>query len=70
MAVDARFADGHPALLRRGKVRYAAGCFDDQLLQPGDYQIAPAGTAHGGLCTDTGVLLFAHGDLDLDVTAS
>jgi hypothetical protein len=40
---------------------------DDVLLRRFDYQLAPAGTAHQGVATDTGVVLFAHGDLDLDL---
>lgn len=39
---------------------------DDLLLREGDYQIAPAGSAHQRLHTDTGVILYAHGDADLD----
>jgi quercetin dioxygenase-like cupin family protein len=39
----------------------------DVLLLTGDYQLAPAGTAHSGVSTDTGGLIFAHGDLDLDL---
>jgi quercetin dioxygenase-like cupin family protein len=42
---------------------------DDVLLCTGDYQLAPAGTAHAGVSTDTGGLIFAHGDLDLDLHA-
>lgn len=42
---------------------------DEVLLRPLDYQLAPAGTVHGGVYTDTGVLLYAHGDLDLDLHA-
>jgi quercetin dioxygenase-like cupin family protein len=42
---------------------------DDVLLQEGDYQIAPAGTAHHITQTDTGVVLYAHGDLDLNFLA-
>ncbi|MBI5255543.1 MAG: cupin domain-containing protein [Burkholderiales bacterium] len=42
---------------------------DDVLLRSGDYQLAPAGTVHGGVSTDTGVVLFAHGDLALDIRA-
>lgn len=38
---------------------------DDWLLQTGDYQLAPAGTGHQVTHTDTGVVLYAHGDLDL-----
>ncbi len=38
---------------------------DDILLQEGDYQLAPAGTGHRITETDTGVVLYAHGDLDL-----
>lgn len=38
---------------------------DDVLLQEGDYQLAPAGTRHHTTQTDTGVVLYAHGDLDL-----
>lgn len=42
---------------------------DDVLLRPGEYQLAPAGSIHGGVSTDTGLLLFAHGDLELDIRA-
>ncbi len=38
---------------------------DDVLLQQGDYQLAPAGTGHRITETDTGVVIYAHGDLDL-----
>lgn len=38
---------------------------DDTLLQPGDYQLARAGTGHRVTATDTGVVIYAHGDLDL-----
>ena len=38
---------------------------DDVLLQAGDYQLAPAGTGHRITATDTGVVIYAHGDLDL-----
>lgn len=38
---------------------------DDVLLQQGDYQLAPAGTGHRITETDVGVVLYAHGDLDL-----
>jgi len=38
---------------------------DDVLLQAGDYQLAPAGSAHQTTSTDTGVIIYAHGDLDL-----
>lgn len=38
---------------------------DDVLLQPGDYQIAPVGSGHRVTQTDTGVVIYAHGDLDL-----
>lgn len=38
---------------------------DDLLLQPGDYQLAPAGSGHRITATDTGVVIYAHGDLDL-----
>lgn len=38
---------------------------DDILLQEGDYQLAPAGTGHRITQTDTGVVIYAHGDLDL-----
>ena len=41
---------------------------DDVLLQQGDYQLAPAGTGHRITETDTGVILYAHGDLDLQFT--
>ena len=42
---------------------------DDMLLRAGDYQLAPAGTAHRLTETDTGVVLYAHGDLDLRFVA-
>jgi quercetin dioxygenase-like cupin family protein len=38
---------------------------DDLLLQAGDYQLAPAGTGHRVTQTDTGVVIYAHGDADL-----
>jgi ChrR Cupin-like domain len=38
---------------------------DDLLLQQGDYQLAPAGSGHRITATDTGVIIYAHGDLDL-----
>lgn len=38
---------------------------DDVLLQEGDYQLAPACTGHRITETDTGVVIYAHGDLDL-----
>ncbi|WIT12586.1 cupin domain-containing protein [Paucibacter sediminis] len=38
---------------------------DDLLLQAGDYQLAPAGSGHQITETDTGVVIYAHGDLDL-----
>jgi quercetin dioxygenase-like cupin family protein len=41
---------------------------DDVLLQAGDYQLAPAGTGHRLTETDTGVVIYAHGDLDLKFT--
>jgi quercetin dioxygenase-like cupin family protein len=41
---------------------------DDLLLQAGDYQLAPAGTVHQVTETDTGVVIYAHGDLDLQFT--
>ena len=42
---------------------------DDVLLQEGDYQLAPAGTSHRITETDTGVVIYAHGDLDLRFVA-
>jgi quercetin dioxygenase-like cupin family protein len=38
---------------------------DDVLLRAGEFQLAPAGTGHGGVYTDVGALLYAHGDLAL-----
>jgi quercetin dioxygenase-like cupin family protein len=38
---------------------------DDTLLQAGDYQLAQAGTGHRITATDSGVVIYAHGDLDL-----
>lgn len=42
---------------------------DDVLLQAGDYQLAPAGTRHRLTETDTGVVIYAHGDLELKFIA-
>lgn len=42
---------------------------DDLLLQGGDWQLAPAGTGHRITATDTGVVIYAHGDLDLRFVA-
>lgn len=42
---------------------------DDTLLQAGDYQLARAGTGHRITATDTGVVIYAHGDLDLRFVA-
>ncbi|EHR69295.1 cupin domain-containing protein [Burkholderiales bacterium JOSHI_001] len=42
---------------------------DDLLLQAGDYQLAPAGSGHRITATDTGVVIYAHGDLDLKFTS-
>lgn len=42
---------------------------DDTLLQRGDYQLAPAGSGHRITATDTGVVIYAHGDLDLRFVA-
>jgi len=41
---------------------------DDTLLQAGDYQLAPAGTHHVVTHTDTGTIVYAHGDLDMQFT--
>ena len=38
---------------------------DDVLLRAGDYQLAPAGTGHRVTQTDTGAVIYAHGDLDM-----
>jgi quercetin dioxygenase-like cupin family protein len=38
---------------------------DDLLMQPGDYQVAPAGSGHVSTATDTGTVLFVHGDAEL-----
>jgi len=40
---------------------------DEVLLRRLDYQIAPAGTEHRVAATDTGVVIYAHGDVDLDL---
>lgn len=40
---------------------------DDRLLRRGEYQLAPAGTEHHSVFTDTGTVLYAHGDLELDL---
>jgi quercetin dioxygenase-like cupin family protein len=41
---------------------------DDCLLREGDYQLAPSGSAHLTVSTDTGALIYAHGDLDMQLT--
>lgn len=43
---------------------------DDLLLRAGEYQLAPAGTQHREVSTDTGAVLFAHGDLELQLLAA
>lgn len=43
---------------------------DDVLLQPGDYQLAPAGTGHRITETDTGAMIYAHGDLEMKFVAT
>jgi quercetin dioxygenase-like cupin family protein len=40
---------------------------DDFLLREGDYQLAPAGSGHETVNTDTGALIYAHGDLEMQV---
>jgi quercetin dioxygenase-like cupin family protein len=42
----------------------------DILLQPGDYQLAPAGGTHFGETTDSGVLFYFHGALDSALLSS
>lgn len=57
-----RHTHGHDeeCLMVRGEL-----FLDDLLLQPGDYQLAPAGTGHAVTHTEGGAVLFAHGDADL-----
>jgi quercetin dioxygenase-like cupin family protein len=43
---------------------------DDYLLREGDYQLAPSGSAHESVSTDTGALIYAHGDLQLQFVSS
>ncbi len=40
---------------------------DDYLLREGDYQLAPQGSMHHTVSTDTGALIYAHGDLNMQV---
>jgi len=40
---------------------------DEVLLRTLDYQLAPAGSVHASVFTDTGALLYAHGDVELDL---
>ncbi|MGM9489313.1 cupin domain-containing protein [Ideonella sp. YS5] len=40
---------------------------DDYLLCEGDYQLAPSGSAHESVSTDTGALIYAHGDLQMQI---
>ena len=42
---------------------------DDLLLLQGDYQLAPVGSGHRITATDTGVVIYAHGDLNLQFVA-
>jgi quercetin dioxygenase-like cupin family protein len=39
---------------------------EDRLLRAGDYQLAPAGTWHRRVVSESGVLLYRHGDAELD----
>ena len=43
---------------------------DDYLLREGDYQLAPSGTAHETVSTDTGALIYAHGDLQMQFVSA
>lgn len=40
---------------------------DDYLLREGDYQLAPSGSSHESVSTDTGALIYAHGDLQMQI---
>ncbi len=40
---------------------------EDQLLLPGDFQLAPAGAIHHDVASERGGLLYVHGDVDLDI---
>ncbi len=40
---------------------------DDYLLREGDYQLAPSGSSHETVNTDTGALIYAHGDVDMQI---
>jgi len=40
---------------------------DDYLLREGDYQLAPSGSLHQTVDTDTGALIYAHGDLEMQI---
>jgi quercetin dioxygenase-like cupin family protein len=40
---------------------------DDVLLRELDYQIAPAGSEHRSTNTDTGLVVFAHGDVEMEL---
>ena len=55
----------------RGWVKVA---YEDQgepmLLQEGDYQLAPGGTRHDLVSTDTGALIYAHGDMEMKFTGA
>jgi quercetin dioxygenase-like cupin family protein len=43
---------------------------DDYLLREGDYQLAPSGTEHETVSTDTGALIYAHGDLQMQIVSA
>jgi quercetin dioxygenase-like cupin family protein len=43
---------------------------DDYLLREGDYQLAPSGSAHETVSTDTGALIYAHGDLQMEFVSA
>lgn len=43
---------------------------DDYLLREGDYQLAPSGTGHETVSTDTGALIYAHGDLQMQIVSA
>lgn len=60
----ASVADHHHALDEDCLVLEGEMYLGDILLQPGDYQLAPAGGGHFGECSDVGALFYFHGALD------
>jgi len=56
-----RHAQDEECLLLEGEL-----FVEDRLLRVGDYHLAPAGSTHTSITTESGALLYRHGDGELD----